>query len=211
NARTAIGSLSASTDRLSLGVEAALEEGEAAYYTSLSLRRNGGDGVRGLGLELSGGAGSPLPASSGRVDIRLRGLVWHSGREYREFGLTATVRQPADAGRGGPSWSLAGAYGAPASGSREPEPLWSRDAPKRGGGKALPTLDLKAGWRFVSRRSLFEPHAALGLTGAGARQLAFGIEMGPLPGPLLRLTGERRIPRAGAPENRITAALQFTF
>ena len=210
NARTAIGSLSASTDHLSLGVEAALEEGEAAYYTSLSLRRNGGDGVRGLGLELSGGAGSPLPASSGRVDIRLRGLVWHSGREYREFGLTATVRQPADAGRGGPSWSLAGAYGTPASGSREPEPLWSRGAPKRGG-KAMPTLDLKAGWRFVFRHSLFEPHAALGLAGVNGRQLRLGVDMGPPAGPVLTLAAERRAPQTGSPESRISAALQFRF
>lgn len=210
DARTAIGSLSASTDRQSLGVEAALEEGEAAYYTSLSLRRNGGDGVRGLGLELSSGARSPLPASSGRVDIRLRGLVWHSGREYREFGLTATVRQPADANRGGPSWSLAGAYGAPASGSREPEPLWSRDAPKRGG-KAMPTLDLKAVWRFVFRHSLFEPHAALGLAGVNGRQLRLGVDMGPPAGPVLTLAAERRAPQAGNPESRISAALQFRF
>ena len=210
DARTAIGSLSASTDRQSLGVEAALEEGEAAYYTSLSLRRNGGDGVRGLGLELSGGAGSPLPASSGRMDIRLRALVWHSGREYREFGLTATLRQPADADRGGPSWSLAGAYGAPASGSREPEPLWSRDAPKRGG-RVTPTLELKAGWRFVFRHSLFEPHAALGLAGVDGRQMRLGVDMGPPAGPLLTLAAERRAPQTGNPESRISAALQFRF
>ncbi len=210
DARTAIGSLSASTDRQSLGVKAALEEGEAAYYTSLSLRRSGGDGVRGLGLELSGGARSPLPASSGHADIRLRGLVWHSGREYREFGLTATVRQPADPDRGGPSWSLAGAYGALAGGSGKPERLWSRNAPKRGG-RALPALDLKAGWRFVLRRSLFEPYAALSLAGANDRKLTLGLDMGPLAGPVLRLAAERRTPRTGGPESRISAALQFRF
>ena len=211
DARTAIGSLSASTDRQSLGIEAALEEGEAVYYTSLSLRRDGGDGVRGLGLELSSGLTSPLPASSGRADIRSRSLVWRSGREYRELGLTVTVRQPADANRGGPSWSVAGAYGAPAGGRGEPEPLWSREAPKRGGGKALPTLDLKAGWRFVSHRSLFEPHAALGLAGVDVRRLALGVDIGPLAGPVLKLAAERRAPQAGGPESRISAALQFRF
>ena len=211
DARTAIGSLSASTDRQSLGIEAALEEGEAVYYTSLSLRRDGGDGVRGLGIELSSGLTSPLPASSGRADIRLRSLVWRSGREYRELGLTVTVRQPADANRGGPSWSVAGAYGAPAGGSGDPEPLWSREAPKRGGGKALPTLDLKAGWRFVSHRSLFEPHAALGLAGVDGRRLALGVDIGPLAGPVLKLAAERRAPQAGGPESRISAALQFRF
>jgi len=105
---------------------------------------------------------------------------------------------------------LAGAYGAPASGSREPEPLWSRDAPKRGG-KAMPTLDLKAGWRFVFRHSLFEPHAALGLAGVDGRQLRLGVDMGPPAGPVLTLAAERRAPQTGNPESRISAALQFRF
>ena len=211
DARTAIGSLSASSDRQSLGIEAALTEEEAAYHSSLSLRRDGGDGVRGLGLELSSGVGSPLPASPGRADIRLRGLVWRSGREYREFGLTATVRQPADTDRGGPSWSLAGAYGAPDSRIGESEPFRSRKAAKRGGGKALYTLDLKAGWRIVSRRGLFEPHAAFRLAGTDGRQLALGVDLGLPAGPVLKLAAARRTPQTGAPESRVSAAMQFRF
>ncbi len=211
SAQTAIGSLSASADRQSLGIEVALEEEGAGYYSSLSLRRDGGDGVRGLGLELSSGVGSPLPASSGRADIQLRGLVWRSGREYREFGLTATVRQPADTNRGGPSWSLAGAYGAPDSRIGESEPFRSRKALKRGGGKALFTLDLKAGWRVVSRRGLFEPHAAFRLAGTDGRQLALGVDLGLLAGPVLKLAAERRVPQTGDPESRVSAAMQFRF
>ena len=211
NAPTAIGSVSASTDRQSLGLEAALEEGETSRYMSVSLRRDGGDGVTGTGLELSGGFRSPLPASSGHVDIRARWLARHSDREYREFGVTATVRRPADAHRRGPSWSLAAASGAESSGSGEPESLWQDDMPEHGGGKAAPELDLRAGWGLVSRGAAFTPHAAFGLSGAKAKRLALGLDMGPLSGPVLKLAAERRIPRAGVPESRITAALQFRF
>ena len=42
--RTALGSLSATADRQSLGVGVALREGQTSHYTTLSLRRQGGDG-----------------------------------------------------------------------------------------------------------------------------------------------------------------------
>ena len=209
--RTAIGSLSASTDRQSLGIEAAVEEGKTSRYTSLSLRRDGGDGVSGAGLELASGFRAPLPASSGHVDVRARWLARHSDREYREFGLTATLRQAVGAGSRGPSWSLALAHGTPDSGRREPAPLWSGGAAGQGDDKAAPTLDLRAGWGFVSRGAVFTPHAALGLTRADARKLAFGVDLGPPSGPTLTLAAERRIPRTGATESRITAAMQFRF
>ena len=209
--RTAIGSLSASTDRQSLGIEAAVEEGNTSRYTSLSLRRDGGDGVSGAGLEFASGFRSPLPASSGHVDMRARWLARHSDREYREFGLTATVRQAVGAGGRGPSWSLALAHGTADSGRREPEPLWSGDAAGQGDNKAAPTLDLRAGWGFVSGGAVFAPRAAFGLTGVDARRLAFGIDLGPPTGPTLKLAAERRIPRTGATESRLTAAMRFRF
>ena len=211
DARTATGSLSASTGRQSLGIGAAFEEGPALRYASLSLRRDGGDGLAGAGLEFASGFRSPLPAFSGYADVRLQGLVWHSDREYREFGLTATVRKPVDASRRGPSWSLAAAHRTPDRGSGEPGLLWSDGAPERGRRKSAFSLDLRAGWGLVSSGAAFTPYAALGLAGAKARRLTLGLDMGPLPGPALKLAAERRIPRAGAPESRVTAALRFIF
>ena len=209
--RMAVGSVSASTDRQSLGLEAALEEGEASRYLSVSLRRDGGDGVTGRGLELASGFRSPLPAIAGHVDIRARWLARHSDRSYREFGLTATVRRPAGANRRGPSWSLVAGHGTQEDGSSKPELLWSDGMEKRGSANTAPALDLRAGWGFVGRGAVFTPHAALGLTGADTQRLSLGIDLGPLSGPTLKLAAERRIPAAGAPESRIAATLRFSF
>ena len=210
-ARTAVSALSASSDRQSLDLQAALEEGGTSGFTSLSLRRDGGDGMRGLGLELSSAVRSPLPASPGHVDIRARWLGRHSEREYREFGLTVTARRPAGAGGRGPSWSLAATHGAPDGGSGETDRLWADDTPKHGGDTPALALNLRAGWQFVSHRTIFKPHAALGLAGSAASRLTLGIDMGPSPGPVLKLAAERRTPEAGKPEHRVSAAMQFRF
>ena len=193
--RTAIGSLSAAANRQTLGIEAALAEGQVSRYASLSLRREGGDGAAGAGLELASGYSAPLPVFSAHMDLRMQWLVRHSDRRYREFGLAAAVRRSAGAGGRGPSWSLAAAH---------------RAASIRSAAGA-PALDLRSGWGFVSRGAVFTPHAALGLTGAGAGRLALGLDIGPLPGPTLKLAAERRLPHASAPESRISAALLFRF
>ena len=209
--RTAIGSLSASSDRQSLGMEVAFGEGPAPRYASLSLRRDGGDGLSGAGLEFASGFRCSLPASSGHAEVRLRRLVWYSDRDYRELGLMAAVRKPADANGRGPSWSLAAAHGTPNGENGESGPLWSNYAPKRDDDKSAHKIDLRAGWGFASRGAILTPHAAVGFAGARARRLAFGLDTGSLPGPVLKLAAERRMPRTGVPENRVTAALQFRF
>ena len=209
--RTALGSLSATTDRQSLGLEGTMEEGESSRRMSVSLRRDGGDGVTGMGLEFAGGFRSPLPASSGHVDISARWLARHTDREYREFGLTATVRQPAGGNRRGPSWSLVAAHGPQDGGNSEPERLWSDDMEERGSVKTASALGLRAGWGFVSRGAALAPHAALGIAGTQSGRVALGIDLGPASGPVLKLAAERRVPHTGAPQSRITAALEFRF
>ena len=211
DARTAIGSLSASTNRQSLGIEAAPEEGDAAYRTSLSLRRNGGDGVNGIGLEVTKSVEAALPSLSGRAAVRTRWLVWNSDGEYREVGVAAAVRRPAGPDGRGLSWSLSVAQGTPGGAARGPGSFWREEAPERGGGGGAFSLDLSAGWGFVSRGGAFTPRAAFGLAGANDRRLALGLDIGPPSGPRLKLAARRRIPRRGAPESRIAAAVQFRF
>ena len=211
DARTAIGSLSASTNRQSLGVEAALEEGGAAYDASLSLRRDGGDGANGIGLELTKGVEAALPPLSGHAAVRTQWLVWNSDGEYREFGVAAAVRRPAGPNGRGLSWSLSVAQGTPDGAAGGPESFWREDAPERGGGEDAFSLDLSAGWGLVSRWGAFTPRAAFGLAGTNDRRLELGLDIGPLSGPRLKLAARRRIPRAGASESRITAAVQFRF
>ncbi len=211
DAQTAIGSLSASTNRQSLGAEATLEDGDAAYRASLSLRRDGGDGANGIGLELTKGVEAALPSLSGHAAVRTRWLVWNSDGEYREFGVAAAVRRPAGPDGRGLSWSLSVARGTPDGAAGGPESFWREDAPERGGGEDALSLDLSAGWGLVSRWGAFTPRAAFGLAGANDRRLALGLDIGPLSGPRLKLGAERRIPHAGSPESRVTAAVQFRF
>ena len=209
--RTAIGSLSASANRQRLGVEAVLEEEDTAYYTSLSLRRDGGDGANGIGLELTKGVEAALPSLSGHAAVRTRWLVWNSDGEYREFGVAAAVRRPAGPDGRGLSWSLSVAQGTPDGAAGGPESFWREDAPERGGGEDAFSLDLSAGWGLISRWGAFTPRAAFGLAGVNDRRFALGLDIGPLSGPRLKLAARRRIPRAGASESRVTAAVQFRF
>ena len=211
DARTAIGSLSASTNRQRFGVEAALEEGDVAYHASLSLRRDGGDGASGIGLELAQGVEAALPSLPGHAAIRTWGLVRNSDGEYRELGVTAAIRRPAEPNARGLSWSLSVAQGTRDGAAGGPEAFWSEDTPKRSGGENPFSLHLSAGWGFVSRGSAFTPRAAFGLAEASERRFALGIDMGPLSGPRLKLGAERRIPHTGTPESRITAVLHFRF
>ena len=211
DARTAIGSLSASTNRQSLGAEAALGDGDTAYRASLSLRRDGGDGANGIGLELTKGVETALPSLSGHAAVRTRWLVWNSDSEYREFGVAAAVRRPAGPNDRGFSWSLSVAQGTPDGAAGGPEAFWREDAPERGGGKDAFLLDLSAGWGLVSRGGALTPRAAFGLAGTNDRRLALELDIGPPSGPRLKLAARRRIPRAGTSENRITAAVQFRF
>ena len=180
-------------------------------YAFLSVRRDGGDGVRGLGVQLSSGVTSPLPALAGDMDIRARWTGRHSDRDYREFGLTATVRKSAGVNGRGPSWSLAVMRGTPVGMASEARSLWSDDAPTDGGIEAAPLLNLRAGWRLLSRGTMLRPHAALVLTGADARRIRLGLDLGRAPGPMLEFATERRMANASAPETRLSAALRVRF
>ena len=83
--------------------------------------------------------------------------------------------------------------------------------PEHGRSEAAPMLKLQAGWRFASRGMSFSPHAALVLAGAEPRQLTLGIDMGPLPGPMLKLAAQLNALDTGRPETRFSAALRFRF
>ena len=210
-AQTIIGAQSVAADRQSVGIEAALDEGQTSRYAAMSLRRDGGDGTTGRGLELASGFRAPLPASLGQIDLRFRWLAWHSERNYREFGLAAHLHHQEDAGRPGLSWSLDATHGPPGGGRGAPGPLWSDEPQAPHGEPPAPVVNLRAGWNFVSPGAVFTPQAEIGLTAAHVQRLALGFDTGPLLGPMLTLAAERRTPRAGAPENRISAAMRFRF
>jgi len=210
DAQTAIGAVSSATDRQSVRLDATLEAGWASPYVSAAARRDGGGGARGAGLELAGGLRLALPPSSTHVDIRARWLAWHSDRDYREYGFSAAARRPVERDSRGPSWRLSAAVGIPDSAGGAAEALWRAEAPESGGAQA-PSLAARAGWGFASDVGIVTAYAGLGFAAGNDRYLALGLDMGLPHRLLLELAAERRLPRLGAAENRVTARLKLTF
>ncbi len=210
DAQTTVGAVSSAADRQSVRLDAALEAGRTAPYLSAAARRDGGGGAAGAGLELAGGLRLALPSSSTHVDIRARWLAWHSDRDYREYGFSAAARRLADGDGRGPSWSLTAASGMPDSTGGGAEELWRGEASESGGGDAS-SLSARFGWGFASDAGIVTPYADLAVAAGKDRHVSFGITAGAPHGLLLDIAAERRLPRAGAAENRVTARLKLDF
>ena len=141
---------SAVVDQQRLGIEWApssrLGYLDLEPFVEASVRRDGGAGQTGSGLELSGG----LRAAGGlvRVDAHGRVLVLHSADGYAERGLGVTVSVGRQAAAEGLSLSVSPRWGGPASATgvlwreqlsarppsgRHPREAWSLDAAARYG------------------------------------------------------------------------------
>ena len=68
-------------------------------FFDLAVRRDGGDGLEGYGMEAAGGA--RYIAERVQLEFRGRVLLAHSGRGVRESGLSVTFSVPAGVGRTG--------------------------------------------------------------------------------------------------------------
>ena len=122
-----------------------------APFGEAHVRRDGGDGQPGTGLELIGG----LRAQAGilRIDAQGRMLAVHSATGYEERGFGATLSL-GERGGEGPSLSLSPRWGDLASGGGAlwQEQVYSRYAPAAADGQAAPNardewaLDLSGGY-----------------------------------------------------------------
>ena len=177
-ARGEAGNLAAAdarTSRLRLALEGsravALEDGGRFVPTlEVGLRQDGGDAETGTGVELGGGLAWADPARGLTVEAKARTLIAHEDADYREWGVSGSVRiEPGASGRG-LSLTLAPAWGAAEGGA---ERLWSlRDA--RGlapdaeapGGSRL-EAELGYGFAVFGDRGVTTPYAGLSRSETG--------------------------------------------
>ena len=108
--------------RVGLEVERELAAGglRLAPFGALSVRRDGGAGRTGTGLEVAGG----LRLTGGRVRVETQGrrLVLHTAAGYEEQGASVTARVGAGPQAPGLSLTLTPRWGAPAFGA---DSLWA--------------------------------------------------------------------------------------
>ncbi|MDE0698945.1 MAG: hypothetical protein OXH76_24250, partial [Boseongicola sp.] len=166
----------ASRMRLALEGSRTVTLGNGATLTSgleAGLRRDGGDAETGTGLEAGGKIVYADPSSGLSMDLRARILAAHAESDYREYGVSGSLRIAPDAHGRGPSLSLAAAFGSGAGGTGR---LWTaRDAvdfaPANGGAEPSGRLDVEAGYGFPTFGGTFTgtPYAGFGHDGTERR------------------------------------------
>ena len=201
-------SLSASRQRLLLEGSYTRALSSGATFTpsiEVGMRRDGGDGEAGNGVEIGGGLRYSDTATGLTVEGGARTLVGHSG-DYEEWGLSGLVRiDPGATGRG-LALSLQPSWGHPTSGVRQ---LWENGLPGRAASahRAAGHLDAQVAYGMGAAPGLgvVTPYAGLGLAREGARSWLAGMRWQLAPDAGLSLEGTRREPaRYHDPEHSLT-------
>ena len=173
--RLAGATLDASRLRLAIEGSHAQRLGSGASFTptvEIGLRRDGGDGETGNGVEAGGGMRYADPASGLAVAIRGRTLLAHGG-DYEEWGVAGSLRfDPGAAGRG-LAIGVAPAWGATASGTRR---LWETGIPGAGAaGRPAGRVSARIAYGIAGPGGgLLTPYGALALSDAGDRRASLG-------------------------------------
>ncbi len=210
----AIHGLTADGWRLRAGVEAsrrlALRGGRILEpFLEAAVRRDGGDGLEGSGVELAGGVRYAAPGVS--VEARGRWLAAHGEDGAEETGVSVTARAgPGSDGRGlfvalSPRWG-AGTGGAVA--------LWGAGLPRPSGSGGGGVLDARVGYGIALRdgAGLLTPFAEAGLGDGGSRRLRLGTGFERRrTGLRLEVAGERREDASAEPEHALRLDLGLRF
>ncbi|MYJ67969.1 MAG: autotransporter outer membrane beta-barrel domain-containing protein [Gemmatimonadetes bacterium] len=209
-----IDGLSADAWRVRAGVEAsrriALDAGRAwEPFIEAALRRDGGDGLEGSGIELSGGVRYVAPGV--QVEARGRWLAVHGADGAEEQGVSLTARaDPGPVGRG-LFLSLSPRWGTTTGGARA---LWNdaMPVPSAPGGGAV---DARVGYGLLVPEAggVLTPFAEAGLSGDDRRRLRLGTRFDALSMNLgLELAGERSENDGDAePKNALRLHLWMRF
>ena len=119
------------TSRMRLMLEGASdhaldETGHVSPFFEVGLRRDGGDGDPGFGVEVGGGVRYTRPEIGLTAEFGARGLLAHSVDGYREWGASGSVRyDPYPGSPRGPSFVLSSSLGPMAASGLDP--LWRRE------------------------------------------------------------------------------------
>lgn len=215
-----LGDLSAGVCRARVGFEAsrawsAVSGMRVEPFGRLSVRRDGGAGSTGVGLEME--LGARVSAHRVRVEAQGRMLALHSAAHYEERGGGVTVSVGEGPQRPGLTVSLAPRWGE-AQGS---DLLWQEhlSRPFATGAEAEDrSLDARVsyGWR-LRPRLLVTPFAGYG-SGWGRRRVQLGARLGSLGvrfgagTPVqIELSGERTMREQGVADHRASLRAVLTF
>ncbi len=212
---TSIGGLTATSWRLNAGMEAE-HDGFALASSSdwqvrprgaLELRQDGGDGVTGSGMEISGGVRMSAPGSRFGLDASGHWLALHAEDDTRERGASLEARlNPAADGRG-LSLALGPAWGQQQHGALASERLFDEasddDAPEH------LSLTARAGYGVAAAGGLLTPFTAMAFSGESHSQhyrTGIGFARGGIDAALT--AGHRA---GGAPDTRISLDLRLHY
>ncbi len=187
--------LTADSWRIRAGIEAtrslALSDNrELSPFLEISMRKDGGDGLRGEGIELAGGARYQRPGLS--VEMRGRVLAAHSEKGAKESGLSVTVRGGAGAqGRGlwfelQPNWGAHTGTGA----------LWQDTLPQIES-RSNRALDARIGYGLPVSQGLLTPYTGAGWIRGQERSIRLGTRFQSATGLGLELFSEREMEKDG--------------
>ncbi len=209
----AIHGLSADSWRLRAGLEAsrrfALADGSSLEpFLEAAVRRDGGDGLEGSGVELAGGLRWRAPEVS--IEARGRWLAAHSADGAEETGLSVTVRAGPGADGRGLFLALSPRWGAGTGGARA---LWGEEMPKPAASGHAGAVDARIGYGIaLPDRGQLTPFAEAGLAGGDSRRLRLGVRFEALHAAFgMELAGERRAGAAAGPEHALRLDLRLRF
>ena len=208
-----VSNVTADAWRLRAGLEASrrivLDGGSAALepFLEVAMRRDGGDGVTGSGVEVAGGVRYAAPGVS--VEARGRWLAAHSAAGTRERGASVTARFGPGANGPGLSLSLSPRWGAETGGA---EALWQDGLPAHAGAASGAALDARVAYGTLSSRGLVTTFAETGLADGGSRRLRTGMRLDARRADLgLEISGERREDGAAEPVHVLGLDLGYRF
>ena len=175
--------------RLRGGIEASrripFDDGSSLTpFAEAAARRDGGNGVTGTGLEVSGGVRVAAPRF--QVEARGRWLAAHSEKGAEERGVSVTARAGPGAHGRGLSVVLSPRWGAPSGGSGA---LWREELPRGAASGATNAreagaLDGELGYGFGLNGGRFTgtPNVGFGASDGGGRDYRLGWRLTPAVG-----------------------------
>ena len=207
-----IAGVSADGRRLRLGLEASRRfelggGGALTPFIEAAARHDSGDGLRGTGFEVAGGA--RYEASRLRIEVRGRWLAAHAEEGARERGVSVTARFGPGAGGRGLWVELSPRWGAPASGA---EALWREEMPRLRDGLDEGALDARVGYGFAwDSRGLVTPFVETS-AGGGSSRVRLGTRFKASRANLaMELAGERRESEAADPVHGVRLDVRLGF
>ena len=178
-------------------------------FFDLAVRRDGGDGVEGYGMEAAGGA--RYTAERVQLEFRGRVLLAHSGRGVRESGLSVTFQYLPESDGRGLSLSFRPHWGIAANGTRA---LWRDEMPQPEDLSDASSFDARIGYGFdlPSTGGMVTPFAE-NIHSSGSRTLRVGARFdAPRDNLAMELSGERRRnTEDAAPRNSIRLDFSLRF